>query len=674
MTSYLKCNSPMRAFGECLRGPKGPQAVDVLTGFAPIIVRRIQDIPERGDFSKVLLRAYTLLLFLTVLLTPPAICVTDSVEELMQKADVAQKAGNEDAAAALYREVLRIRPRWGPAEYNLGLMLALQDQYADAIKLFTLALEDDPSLVAAYLFRGIAYFNLGQPKDALPSLQQYLRVRPSDGQVRFFLGGTYYALGDYLNGAQQYLAQIEITPRQEDLYYYLGECYLAMGREARKTMAQGAEGKYFLWLTMGEEQAQEKDTSLAEQSIREAIKLNPAASDAYVRLGNIFLLEGKPIEAKAQFGEALKREPQDCHALEGVGDAELAMGNVVASMTKYGVVARSRRLCIEEPPPENLGLSPIEFGLRLKSVAEYLSSPKWQPDATFELARLGYGASEDASHTGTAGPEKGRNVSAMSRENEWCFTPTESREPLSQPQALLSLASCREMNDDLRGAISALVATRQGTPLDFRAAYWAFRLYMRLAQRAFSSLAALSPGSYLLAEIRAELLEMRGRDEEAESEYKKAIALSGRDPNPLIEYGRFKCKLSQLDQAISILKEALVLAPYNARTNALIGEAYYMENEFAAAVPCLQIVIRANPDNEDSRIHLAQSLAKLGRTNEGITLLEAAPSDSDGRIHFVLARYYGAQGRKEDMERALAIFAKRQKEIKDRRVQTPPTK
>jgi hypothetical protein len=39
-----------------------------------------------------------------------------------------------------------------------------------------------------------------------------------------------------------------------------------------------------------------------------------------------------------------------------------------------------------------------------------------------------------------------------------------------------------------------------------------------------------------------------------------------------------------------------------------------------------------------------------------------------------LARHYGAQGRKEDMERAVAIFVKRQKEIKDRKVATAPSK
>jgi predicted Zn-dependent protease len=243
--------------------------------------------------------------------------------------------------------------------------------------------------------------------------------------------------------------------------------------------------------------------------------------------------------------------------------------------------------------------------------------------------------------------------------------------PLPQ-EAALAVASCQEMYNNLPGATDALVAVPRNGPLDLATVYWAFHLYMRLSQRVFSALAALSPSSYLLTEMQAELLEVRGKDADAEAAYKKAAAANDHDPNPLIEYGRFKCKLNQLDEAVPILKGALALAPYNARANALLGEAYFMKNEFEAAIPCLRIAIRADPNNEDARIHFAQSLAKLGKVNEAITLLEAAPSDSDGRVHFVLATYYRSQGQKENMERALAFFAERQKEIKNQKVTLKP--
>ena len=66
---------------------------------------------------------------------------------------------------------------------------------------------------------------------------------------------------------------------------------------------------------------------------------------------------------------------------------------------------------------------------------------------------------------------------------------------------------------------------------------------------------------------------------------------------------------------------------------------------------------------------MAQSLAKLGRIKEAILTLEAAPNDADGRIHYVLAGYYRQEGRKEEMQRALAFFETRQKALKTKGVE-----
>jgi predicted Zn-dependent protease len=228
----------------------------------------------------------------------------------------------------------------------------------------------------------------------------------------------------------------------------------------------------------------------------------------------------------------------------------------------------------------------------------------------------------------------------------------------------LFLANCLENRGDLRGALTALRAAEPRSNGDLETAYWIFRLYMRIAQRVFVELANRSPESYLLSEVRAESLELQGKDADAEKEYRNAIASSGSDPLPFIEFGRFKCKRNELDDAIAILKEALARAPHNARANDFMGEALFMKGDHATAIPYLQNAISADPGNEDGRIRLAQSLAKIGRATEAILTLEAAPNDREGRIHFVLAGYYRREGRKEEMQRALAFFETRQKALK----------
>jgi len=45
---------------------------------------------------------------------------------------------------------------------------------------------------------------------------------------------------------------------------------------------------------------------------------------------------------------------------------------------------------------------------------------------------------------------------------------------------------------------------------------------------------------------------------------------------------------------------------------------------------------------------------------------ESAPFDPDGRIHYVLARYYRELGRKEQMKDAMAYFSEWQRHLHDK--------
>src|SRR5439155_6895059 len=52
---------------------------------------------------------------------------------LMAEAKRAQTAGDVDSAIEAYAKILRFRPNWGPAEFNLGLMYHLQKKYEQAV-------------------------------------------------------------------------------------------------------------------------------------------------------------------------------------------------------------------------------------------------------------------------------------------------------------------------------------------------------------------------------------------------------------------------------------------------------------------------------------------------------------------------------------------------------------
>src|SRR5262249_19590097 len=156
------------------------------------------------------------------------------------------------------------------------------------------------------------------------------RVRPRDPEVRFYLGGAYNALGDYPKAAEYYSAQLAITPERPELWYFLGESLLNISRQMRANLLSRPRGKYFSWMLDAQEQVERGDLGAADRDFREAMRTDPANSEAYIGLGNLLLRQGKHAEAKQQFWEAAQRSPQNCRVSEGLGDAELAAGNVPA--------------------------------------------------------------------------------------------------------------------------------------------------------------------------------------------------------------------------------------------------------------------------------------------------------------------------------------------------------
>jgi tetratricopeptide (TPR) repeat protein len=224
--------------------------------------------------------------------------------------------------------------------------------------------------------------------------------------------------------------------------------------------------------------------------------------------------------------------------------------------------------------------------------------------------------------------------------------------------------ACLVDQGDFAKATSVLAVAQSHASHDPRAEYVCLRLYSVMAEQAFAKLAALSPDSYLVAMLRAANLQRERKYTDADREYELAGRLGGDDPDVFIEHGKLKDAMGRFREAIPLFQKALGLDPANPRVRSLLGEAYWMSGQPEAALPLLQEVIRSNPNDAQSRIYAAEASDSLHHTDDAIKTLEEAPSDNDGRIHFLLAKYYSRQGKKEDAARALEYFHQHQQEKK----------
>jgi tetratricopeptide (TPR) repeat protein len=184
----------------------------------------------------------------------------------------------------------------------------------------------------------------------------------------------------------------------------------------------------------------------------------------------------------------------------------------------------------------------------------------------------------------------------------------------------------------------------------------------RLARAAVAKVITLAPESTWAGLLRAQAAEKSGDIETVEKEYERAIAASNAGLESYVQYGQFESKHSRYERALALYEQALTIEPNNPRVLGLIGEAHTLQDKSEKAIPYLEKALLANPHETQTRLYLAQSLVRLKRQAEAVRILEVAPEDPDGRIHYLLGRTYQQMGANEKARKAMDEFRRLRKE------------
>lgn len=158
------------------------------------------------------------------------------LDELSARAADAQRQGDYRSAAAMYQQILNLRPGLVAARTNLGSMQYLLGQYAGAVQTFEVVLRETPKTFVANLFLGLSQMRLRHPQQALPYLQRAQELNPTNAQAILALADAYAALPEYDNANQWYLLGTETSPRNADAWYGLGMSYLELQKQALERM------------------------------------------------------------------------------------------------------------------------------------------------------------------------------------------------------------------------------------------------------------------------------------------------------------------------------------------------------------------------------------------------------------------------------------------------------
>jgi tetratricopeptide (TPR) repeat protein len=222
---------------------------------------------------------------------------SQATHELLPLATGLHQSGELDRAEAIYRDILRSRPRNVEATYFLAMLCAQKGNLGAAADYFGLAAKLNPDFVEAYFNRGVAFSMLKKFEKALESYDRTLKIRPDHAEALNNRGSALRELKRLDESLRSYDRALTIKPLYAEALNNRGvtlfelNC-LAEGLDsydrAIALSPDYAEAYFNRGVTLNE--LRRFDDAL--DSYECATKLKPDYADAHLNLGLCKLLLG----------------------------------------------------------------------------------------------------------------------------------------------------------------------------------------------------------------------------------------------------------------------------------------------------------------------------------------------------------------------------------------------
>lgn len=224
-----------------------------------------------------------------------------------------QHAGQYEEAARAYVRTLTIKPDFMNAYNNLGIVLHRLGKIREAIEIYNQVINNREDAFEAYNNLGIALHDLGQTREAIHNLNLAIQCHPQYAEAFFNLGRIVRETGDIQTAIQYFQKAVAIKPDYEKALFELG------------TALQETE-----------------EIIPAEAIFRQIIQFNPDHAEAHFALGNN-LVKTKNIEQAIQEFEFASRIRSDFYqAYYNLAFLKKKQGKIREAITHIEKVLRFR--------------------------------------------------------------------------------------------------------------------------------------------------------------------------------------------------------------------------------------------------------------------------------------------------------------------------------------------
>ena len=624
-----------------------------------------------------------LALCLTIAFTNPAVNAVGGAQEpaqtlqpLLADAQAAQSKGDFHAAADAYRKATELEPSIPELWANLGLMDHQTGNSSEAIESFKEAAQLNSSLFVPQLFLGIEYLNGKNPDAALPYLKRAGMIKPGDLQAALFLGKAYSMLDRGSQAADSFWKATEIAPSNGNAWIGLGTAYLQQVETDARLMTSTYKHSSYVALRTAETLAEEGKLVDAEKAYKVAIAFALPAPCAHAEFGITLLREKRIAEAREQFEAETRAEGHCGLAALGNAVAAAATGQTEVAIKALGAVAANNSGFIES----NLYLFRDALSAdEARSIVELARKQQSERGSSIDLGTvieqaffsdLPPAAGIDEVETTQAprrAPAEARvlHVSGMNAACDHALKPT--LEELDSAQQQL-LASCAFYTGDFL-TVSKIAERQKANPETLaQGLYWETKADQKLAIATLTRAGEIDPDSPRMHMLTGDVLRQKRHWSDAESEYRKALAIDPTSHGALLSLGIVLFTELKTEEAFTIAKSLLAEAPEDPAANLLAGEMLVQEHKFQEAEPylthCQNLDLEFVPH---LHVLLGQVYAETNRVPEAISeYKQGLVGDENGSIHFQLARLYQKTGDTKTAAEAFQASQRLRKQWDDR--------
>lgn len=162
------------------------------------------------------------------------------------------------------------------------------DQYFDAIKIFSRVIQSQPETQEAYFFRGIAKFNLNDYQGAKKDFVSTIQLNPFYSHAYHYLGITEDRIGNYSQAFSLYDKAIQLSPY--DAYVYLNRGITHLHLQQMDAAINDLDSAIILrsnipeaFLNLAIAHEEKGDDLEALTLVNKALKINPFMGSAYLK-------------------------------------------------------------------------------------------------------------------------------------------------------------------------------------------------------------------------------------------------------------------------------------------------------------------------------------------------------------------------------------------------------